>query len=537
MKEMPRSLHYGSATFDDEFQSARRDDGLEVRFTRSESRLLHHMVRNAGRVLSRNQLLDAVSEPGSDKSDRNIDFAINRLRRKLNDSPQDPKFIATRYGEGYIWVAKAASTRPPATAAHVVLGPFHGVNHIGAFKSLATGFGHTFHMRFAKHFGPSRKVVLDPECPPRTSFEDDCPEIAVDFTFLADEDGLECVFHATAFRTGRLLCVVRHRIAEAEGALDDKLTTADALADRIASEIWKSLAVHPETHEPLPLSMHNASASLTGEHMSWQESDRRLRQILTENPNDHAAKLMLATSIHTKYVENGIQLFMSGADTRLVDEDEIEALITECLPFIQDDPFYAIMAAKLLYFIDRGYRRMAVELAENAHRSSTSIAASLAIIGQMRVFLGQFDQGLTSLEQAHELSERESKFQIYVLVLKCQALMAAGDREGLDASLAQLYAGRPQAKFFFEILYTCPDNPAPEALAALQAASEAQARATLMFVHYLSARLFRYDDHRENVLRTPAVLFSSRFGPSVVPEEIAAAVPGLMQSLTSQAGM
>ena len=265
MKEMPRSLHYGSATFDGEFQSARRDDGLEVRFTRSESRLLHHMVRNAGRVLSRNQLLDAVSEPGSDKSDRNIDFAINRLRRKLNDSPQDPKFIATRYGEGYIWVAKAASTRPPATAAHVVLGPFHGVNHIGAFKSLATGFGHTFHMRIAKHFGPSRKVVLDPECPPRTSFEDDCPEIAVDFTFLADEDGLECVFHATAFRTGRLLCVVRHRIAEAEGALDDRLTTADALADRIASEIWKSLAVQPETHEPLPLSMHIASVSLTGE--------------------------------------------------------------------------------------------------------------------------------------------------------------------------------------------------------------------------------------------------------------------------------
>src|SRR5690606_33657396 len=160
----------GPAVFDEAFLSALREDGLEVRFTRSESKLLAYMVRNAGRIMSRNQLLDALSEPGSDKRDRNIDFTINRLRRKLNDDPKSPRFIATRYGEGYIWIAKASRGRPLASGAHVVVGPLRGLSHIGAYKALATGFGPSFHMCFAWHFGPARKVVLDPECPPSGSF-------------------------------------------------------------------------------------------------------------------------------------------------------------------------------------------------------------------------------------------------------------------------------------------------------------------------------------------------------------------------------
>lgn len=62
----------------------------------------------------------------------------------------------------------------------------------------------------------------------------------------------------------------------------------------------------------------------------------------------------------------------------------------------------------------------------------------------------------------------------------------------------------------------------------LQSASEARARAILRFHHYVSARLFQHEDHRENVLRTPVALFTRRFGPSIVPEEVAAAAPALL---------
>src|SRR5690606_36513650 len=159
---------------------------------------------------------------------------------------------------------------------------------------------------------------------------------------------------------------------------------------------------------------------------------------------------------------------------------------------------------------------------------STSPAASLAIIGQMRVFLGQIEQGLASIEQALELSEPETKFWLYLLFLKAQAQQAAGDRPGLDATLAQLWSGRPELRLFFDIMFTSDVHPSPEALAALQSVSEARARAILKFQHYVSARLFKYEDHRENVLRTPVKLFTRRFGPSIVPEEVAAAAPALL---------
>src|SRR5690606_40356862 len=130
----------------------------------------------------------------------------------------------------------------------------------------------------------------------------------------------------------------------------------------------------------------------------------------------HIAKLMLATAIHTKYVQVGHEVFASGADPRAADEDEMEHLLTSTLPAIQGDPSLAIMAAKLLYFLDRGYRRMAVELAERAYRSSTAVAASLGFIGQMRSFIGQIEDGLACLDQAIELTEPETQAWLYLLV-------------------------------------------------------------------------------------------------------------------------
>jgi DNA-binding winged helix-turn-helix (wHTH) protein len=519
----------GPAIFDAAFLTALRDDGLEVRFTRSESRLLGHLARNAGRIVSRSQLLDELSEPGSDKSDRNIDFIINRLRRKLDDDPKNPRFIATRYGEGYVWIAKARAERPLARGAHVVIGPFRGLGRIGDYKQFASNFGCAFQSHLARHFS-GRKVVLDPDCPSPVQFGSDCPEIGIDLTFVVAEHGLDCVFRATAFRTGSVLSVIRRCVAESHASRLDGAAAADFLADQIASEIWKSLADQAGAAEPLAVRLHKATTSLVGGYDSWQESERRLRQVLAAQPNDYLAKVMLATAIHTKYIQSGQHILASAFDPRPADEQEIEALVTSALPAIQGDPSLAIMAAKLLYFLDRGYRRMAVELAERAYRSSTTIAASLGIIGQMRSFVGQIEQGIACLDQALELSEPQSQPWLYVLVMKAQAQRAADDRDGLDRTLAQLYAGRAELKVFLDHTLTCPDNPSPEALMVVGSVSEAQARGILLNNYYACARLYRHDDQRENALRTSIALLTRRFGKSIVPDEVAASVPRLMAS-------
>lgn len=78
-------------------------DGKLVSLTPLEYDLLVSLVKAAGRVLTRDQLLDAVAGRSYDVFDRSIDVHISSLRRKLNDDPRDPKFIKTIRSAGYMF--------------------------------------------------------------------------------------------------------------------------------------------------------------------------------------------------------------------------------------------------------------------------------------------------------------------------------------------------------------------------------------------------------------------------------------------------
>jgi DNA-binding response OmpR family regulator len=83
-------------------------DGRQVVLTAIEFRLLATLLEADGRVLSRDQLLDAVyGEDGIEILDRTIDVHVRRLRDKLGDDPDDPRYVATVRGVGY----RAAAVR------------------------------------------------------------------------------------------------------------------------------------------------------------------------------------------------------------------------------------------------------------------------------------------------------------------------------------------------------------------------------------------------------------------------------------------
>ncbi len=67
--------------------------------------LLVCLVKAAGRVLTRDQLLDAVAGRSYEIFDRSIDVHISSLRRKLGDTPRSPKFIRTVRSAGYMFQA------------------------------------------------------------------------------------------------------------------------------------------------------------------------------------------------------------------------------------------------------------------------------------------------------------------------------------------------------------------------------------------------------------------------------------------------
>lgn len=75
--------------------------GLELPLTKTEYRLLHIFMENADKVLSRDQLLELVWGYEYLGDSRLVDAHIRRLRVKIEDTPDDPKIIATVRGMGY----------------------------------------------------------------------------------------------------------------------------------------------------------------------------------------------------------------------------------------------------------------------------------------------------------------------------------------------------------------------------------------------------------------------------------------------------
>lgn len=78
--------------------------GEPLVLTPIEFDLLSALVKAAGRVLSRDQLLDAAAGRDYEVFDRSVDVHISSLRRKLNDNPRSPRFIQTVRSAGYMFI-------------------------------------------------------------------------------------------------------------------------------------------------------------------------------------------------------------------------------------------------------------------------------------------------------------------------------------------------------------------------------------------------------------------------------------------------
>jgi DNA-binding response OmpR family regulator len=75
-----------------------------IPITLMEAKLLRYLIENEGRVVSRRSILEDVWQLQEDTDTRAIDNFIVRLRRYLEDSPNDPKIVLTVRGVGYKYV-------------------------------------------------------------------------------------------------------------------------------------------------------------------------------------------------------------------------------------------------------------------------------------------------------------------------------------------------------------------------------------------------------------------------------------------------
>jgi DNA-binding response OmpR family regulator len=76
-------------------------DGAEVPLTPLEFEILHALAREPGVVLSRDQLMDRIWGYRDHAGGRVVDSHVARLRRKIGEDGNDPRFIRTVHGVGY----------------------------------------------------------------------------------------------------------------------------------------------------------------------------------------------------------------------------------------------------------------------------------------------------------------------------------------------------------------------------------------------------------------------------------------------------
>ncbi len=102
-----RVLELGGLRIDPARRTVARD-GEPVPFTTLEFDLLYFLASRAGRVFSREALMEQVW--GSDRvvDDRSIDSLVSRVRRKLEKDPARPRFLQTIWGAGYRFSEPAA---------------------------------------------------------------------------------------------------------------------------------------------------------------------------------------------------------------------------------------------------------------------------------------------------------------------------------------------------------------------------------------------------------------------------------------------
>lgn len=75
----------------------------EISLTSGEFSLLEIMVAHPNRALSRDWLMDQLRGFERDPFDRSIDVRVNRLRKKIEDDPANPRYIKTVWGQGYLF--------------------------------------------------------------------------------------------------------------------------------------------------------------------------------------------------------------------------------------------------------------------------------------------------------------------------------------------------------------------------------------------------------------------------------------------------
>jgi DNA-binding response OmpR family regulator len=84
--------------------------GQPIELSTMEFEALLYFARNAGQVLTRDQIMDHLRGVDWEAFNRSVDVLMSRLRQKLKDDPKHPTFFKTIWGTGYLFIGEPTKT-------------------------------------------------------------------------------------------------------------------------------------------------------------------------------------------------------------------------------------------------------------------------------------------------------------------------------------------------------------------------------------------------------------------------------------------
>ncbi|MDN5002819.1 winged helix-turn-helix domain-containing protein [Bradyrhizobium sp. GCM10027634] len=499
MSKVP-DLRFGDLILDETCLFARRN-GQTIKFTRNERALLLALTRNPHRLMRRARLLDEIASE-SDISDRNIDFLVNRLRTKLGDSAKSPRYIATQYGEGYVWIA-APSPAAPIDAFLVIGASLAQQAH--PFSQQTSSLLAQLGDMISVGVGGGRKVVVAENW---SAGATDKLRYLLQMSFLAGNDHLDCAATLREMPSKRIAKAFRLRLDMTDAA------SSTAELGRVANGIVGILSQGlidastglgiPED-EPLETRLHKASSLLSASNRGWLASGERLERAREEDPLNADIALQWCLHLFARLVHTS-PFGVISLEERYRIESEIDATVLECLPAIEANPLLMLTAAKLLYFIDRGHLDLSEDIAERAFARTADFAAALPILGQLRYARGRFDEAVGFFDRGIAIATPDSNLHLHMRVLKSIAVLASGDRASLDTAVADAARESPHCPRDIGLtigwMVASPVQALPAASAdALAAISSAGASNAIEYLYFTSARHLVSEQARANVMR------------------------------------
>jgi len=102
----PSKIRFAGWMLDLTAHELKSESGEDIALTSREFQLLKVFVKNANKVMSRDQIMDKLVGRNLAPNDRSIDVLVGKLRKKIETDPDRPRLIKTMHGAGYKFTVK-----------------------------------------------------------------------------------------------------------------------------------------------------------------------------------------------------------------------------------------------------------------------------------------------------------------------------------------------------------------------------------------------------------------------------------------------